>query len=109
MKSLKVSDRNLSLSSAPRWIEACLAPCQKLVAQFQKTKEALLAEFQETREAHRQLLRLALLEAEALAFQTPYPELVFPTLAREKAEAVAAWSARQRSIQQRDWAFAFAE
>ena len=65
---------------------------------MEKTKLAVLAEFRGTREAHEKLLRLALNEAEALAWQTDFPQLVFPTLAIEKAQAVAAWSAHQRSI-----------
>jgi len=82
---------NLSLA------KACLASCRKLVAQIKKAKDAVLAEFSETRDVQEQLLRLALNEAEALAWQTEYPHLVFPTLAMEKAQAVAAWGARQRS------------
>ena len=77
---------------------ACLASCRKLLAQIEKTKDAILAEFRETREAHEHLLRLALNEAEALARQTEFPYLVFPTLAVEKAQAVSAWHARQRSV-----------
>ena len=76
----------------------CLASCQKLIAQIKETKDRILAEFQERYETHEQLLRLALNEAEALAWQTAYPQLVFPDLAVEKAQAVAAWSSHQRSI-----------
>ena len=42
--------------------------------------------------------RLALNEAEALAWQTDFPHLVFPVLAREKVSDIAKWYARQRSI-----------
>ncbi len=76
--------------------KACLVSCQKLFAQIQKTKDAILAEFREALGAQQQLLRLALNEAEALAWQTGYPQLVFPTLAAEKAQAVATWHARQQ-------------
>src|SRR2546427_4626702 len=76
--------------------KACLASCQKLVAQMQKTKDAILAEFREALGAQDHHLRLALNEAEALAWQTAYPHLVFPALAAEKAQAVATWHARQR-------------
>ena len=78
--------------------EICLASCQKLIAQIKETKDRILTEFQDRYETHEQLLRLALNEAEALAWQTPYPQLVFPDLAVEKAQAVAAWSSHQRSI-----------
>ena len=80
----------------------CRLSCQKLVAQIQRTKHAILSEFLQTFEAPEHLLRLALNEAEALAWQTTVPHLVFPTLAAEKAEALAAWLTRQRSNQLRD-------
>jgi hypothetical protein len=78
----------------------CQGSCRKLAAQIAKTKDAILNEFRDTLEAHEQLLRLALNEAEALAWETAYPHLVFPLLATEKAQAVAAWRGRQRSVQQ---------
>ena len=46
------------------------------------------------------LLRLALNEAEALAWQSGFPELIFPILAQEKAGKVAAWHERQQSVRQ---------
>src|SRR6266436_2055859 len=46
------------------------------------------------------LLRQALNEAEAIAWQTGFPQLVFPSLALEKARAVAAWEGRQRTMRQ---------
>ena len=46
------------------------------------------------------LLRQALNEAEAIAWQTGFPQLVFPSLALEKARAVAAWENRQRTMRQ---------
>jgi hypothetical protein len=48
--------------------------------------------------APERLLRLALNEAEAAAWETMYPHLVFPALASEKAQAVAAWNAHQQSV-----------
>jgi hypothetical protein len=44
------------------------------------------------------LLRLAVNEAEALAWQTDYPHLIFPTLAVEKVQAVTAWDAQQQAL-----------
>jgi len=46
------------------------------------------------------LLRLALNEAEALAWQSGFPELVFPILAQEKAGKLASWHERQKSVRQ---------
>jgi hypothetical protein len=45
-----------------------------------------------------QLLRLALNEAEALAWDASFPHLWFPLLAEEKAQEVAAWHAHQSAI-----------
>ena len=98
---MKISDQiQENTASNSTLTTACLASCRKLLTQIEKTKEAVAAEFRELLQAHEQLLRLALTEAEALAWQTEYPYLVFPMLAAEKAQAVAAWHARQQSMQQ---------
>ena len=52
--------------------------------------------------------RLALTEAEALAWQTPYPHLFFPLLAEEKAALANQWSARQRLVKGTSSTMAFA-
>src|ERR1017187_2691458 len=90
-KGIENTTRNLTRT------KVCLASCRRLLAQIAKTRDAILAEFRGTLEAQEHLLHLALNEAEVLAWQTGYPQLVFPTLATEKAQAVAAWRARQRS------------
>lgn len=89
---------NAIASNSRRFVGACVASCQKLVAQLQAAKDAVFAEFQETRAAQSHLLELALNEAEALAWETGYPHLFFPALAREKALAVSAWNARQQGM-----------
>ena len=78
--------------------QVCLASCRKLLAQIEQTKDAIVAEFRESVGASEHLLHLAVNEAEALAWQTEFPHLVFPTLATEKAQAVAAWQSRQMAI-----------
>src|SRR5436190_18972654 len=55
-------------------------------------------EFSILRQREPRLLRQALNEAEAIAWQTGFPQLVFPTLALEKARAVATWENRQRTM-----------
>jgi hypothetical protein len=79
----------------------CLASCRKLLEQLQNVKEQIVDEFRDQVEEHQHLLRLAVNEAEALAWQTEYPELLFPNLATEKAYAVADWHARQQFLQRR--------
>ena len=74
----------------------CVTSYQKLAARIERAKEQLLAELRETLQVPERLFKLALNEAEALAWQTQYPHLVFPALAAEKVQAVAAWEKRQR-------------
>lgn len=90
--------QEVKLNAVKQVAKACLATCQKLAAGIEQAKGRLLAEFRDTGQMHEKLFRLALGEAEALAWQTDYPQLVFPTLAREKVQAVAAWQARQQSL-----------
>src|SRR5687768_3912217 len=98
----------LNTATKPAFKNACLASCRKILAQLQQTKSAILNEFRASLEAHEHLLHLALNEAEALAWQSGVPHLVFPALATEKAQSVAAWHARQRSVRGRGLAVAFA-
>ena len=84
---------------------ACLACGQKFVAQIERVKNSIMADYRETLKAHEQLLNRAVGEAEALAWQTAYPQLVFPTLAMENAQAVAGWSERQQIIKQKHSAY----
>ncbi len=86
----------------------CLATCRKLLTEVEKMKQSLLAEFRDAVEAPTHLLELALNEAEALAVQTGVPQLVFPTLAMEKAQAVVAWHRRQQALHRGGYAFAVA-
>jgi hypothetical protein len=76
----------------------CRKCYKEVLAQVNRAKAAILAEARETVQVQEQLLRLALNEAEALAFQTLYPQLVFPTLAAEKVQGAERWSNRQRLL-----------
>lgn len=77
---------------------ACVASCRKMLAQIARAKEAIFAESREALQTQEHLLHLALNEAEALAWQTAYPHLVFPTLATEKVQAVADWNSHQQFV-----------
>jgi hypothetical protein len=79
---------------------------KKLLAGIEQAKDRIASEFQETLESHGQLFQLAMNEAEALARQTDYPHLFFPSLAMEKIQRVATWQARQHSLRQRHSVFA---
>jgi hypothetical protein len=90
---MKTTARSVERTSV---VKTCLATCRKALA---RVKEAIFDESRQMLRANEQLLRLTLNEAEALAWQTAYPHLVFPTLATEKVQAVARWEKRQRSLQ----------
>ncbi|MBI3868312.1 MAG: hypothetical protein HY299_07250 [Verrucomicrobia bacterium] len=68
------------------------------MTQIEQARATIFAESRGTLEGHERLLGLALNEAEALAWETGFPHLVFPTLALEKVQGVAAWASHQRSV-----------
>jgi hypothetical protein len=65
-----------------------------------KVRALVEREFSILLEREPRLLQQALNEAEAIAWQTGFPQLVFPSLALEKARAVATWEGRQRTMRQ---------
>src|SRR5215471_11327161 len=69
--------------------------CRKAVTQIERAKQSIVSEFRDRFNEHEHVLELAVNEAEALAWQTDYPHLLFPALAMEKAQAVADWQRRQ--------------
>jgi len=79
----------------------CVASCRKVLAQLENVKAQVMAEFRDRLDDHQHVLDLAVNEAEALAWQTGFPQLFFPTLATEKARAVTGWHQRQQSLRQR--------
>ena len=80
----------------------CLRSCKKVLAQIRKVKRALFAQWRDGLEDHERMLKLALNEAEALAWQTSYPHLFFPALAAEKIQAVLDWARRQQGLRRAD-------
>jgi hypothetical protein len=82
---------------------------RKVRGQIAAARESILAESRLALAAPERLLRLAVNEAEALAWQTTYPQLLFPTLATEKVQALAAWSATQKLVRQSSPTLALAE
>jgi hypothetical protein len=69
--------------------DSWIASGQKLIVGIEHAKRELAAEHKF--ELPERLFRVALNEAEALAWETEYPQLVFPSLAEEKIEAISAW------------------
>jgi len=94
-----VTENNVSVQ--PNFSDRCVASCRKLLAQLEDVKEQVVAEFRDRLEDHQYVLEIAVNEAEALAWQTGFPQLFFPTLATEKASAVTSWHLRQQSLRER--------
>jgi hypothetical protein len=91
---------NKSMNAEPTIADRYLQSSKKLLAGIEQAKKRIAAEFEEFVESNQRSFQLVLNEAEALAWQTDYPQLVFPTLAVEKVQTVAAWQARQQSLQE---------
>jgi hypothetical protein len=69
--------------------ELWIASSEKLLFGLAQARRDLAAEHKF--ELPERLFQVALNEAEALAWETEYPQLVFPALAEEKIEAMSAW------------------
>ena len=97
---------NQSSNSEQTIASRCLQSCKKLLGEIERAKKWIAGEFHEIVESNQQSFQLALNEAEALAWQTEFPQLFFPTLAMEKVQAVAAWQTRQQSVRRPQLIFA---
>ena len=98
---MKLNEMNRSLGSAEagtRLGTSSRASCRKVLARVAQAKKTIFTEASPALRSQERLLRLALNEAEAVARQTSYPHLVFPTLATEKVQSVIAWNRRQKSV-----------
>jgi len=89
-------DPNVSVS--PTFTNRCLAACRKLL---DHAKTVIVDEFRDSLRGNEHLLELAINEADALAWQTEFPALFFPTLAMEKVRAVATWQEHQQWLRTR--------
>src|SRR5215469_13192970 len=67
------------------------ASSQKLVVGIWRAKQKLVDQFNNVSELPKRLVQVALNEAESLAWETEYPQLVFPALAEEKIAAMSNW------------------
>lgn len=80
---------------------ACRDRRRNVLATIAKSRKSITREFSDAAARHQHLTRLALNEAEAIAWQTGFPQLVFPALAEEKVRALDRWSRRQQSLRSR--------
>ena len=98
---MKLNDVNWNRGTGevgPRFGSRSRASCRKALARVAQARETIYTESAPALPAQERLLRLALNEAEAVARQTPYPHLVFPTLATEKVQEVIKWNRRQQFL-----------
>jgi len=88
--------------------QLCFETCLQVLARVEQSRQAILAEFGPVLAPREHLLHLAINEAEALAWQTEYPHLLFPTLAVEKVQSAAAWHEQQLALQRQPSLFRLA-
>lgn len=80
---------------------ACACCYQGMLRRLTAVKARVEREFGLEMAGYELLLKGAINEAEAVAWQTPYPHLVFPVLAEEKAAEARQWAGHQRAIWER--------
>ena len=74
--------------------------CDDIKAKLEQIKRDTFEMYRTHNRGNDHVLRLALNEAEGLAWQTGMPHLFFPTLAMEKVRATVAWQERQLTVRQ---------
>jgi len=98
MKTNLTVETNGNAGAGSALKKACVRSCRKILARIGAARASIFAESRAALNGQERVLRLALNEAEALAWQTVYPHLLFPALATEKIQAVASWNQHQQSI-----------
>lgn len=88
----------MNLNNETQIAAACFRSCHKIITQLEKVRESIVAGYRGLVESNGHLLELTLNEAEALAWQSGFPHLLFPTLAEEKVRSLGAWHERQQSV-----------
>ena len=98
----KYNENSVSAAASPLGLRRFQLICdhcyQSVLRRLTAIRTRIEREFSRTMTGYEKLLRGAMNEAEALAWQTPYPHLFFPALAEEKAAAARQWVTRQRSL-----------
>jgi len=84
----------------------CLNSCRNLIAKIDILKQRLFREYSAEVAGSDRVLKGALNEAESLAWQTPFPHLLFPVLAQEKAMEATQWARHQQLAHGIEMAFA---
>ena len=77
--------------------------CRKLAAKLNQLKNFLIQKLADEVQGSvpDRLLQQAVVEAEALAWSTPFPHLFLPALAEEKVRSARQWASRQQQVLER--------
>jgi hypothetical protein len=84
---MNTQNKNLVKVAPDSWV----ASGRKLIVGIEKARQELATQHANQSELPQRLFQVALNEAEALAWETEYPQLIFPTLAEEKIAAMSSW------------------
>src|SRR5579859_3021186 len=95
---MKTNNKKNHVVAAKAFKGTCATAHQEVAEQLDAVKREVFTEYQSALGANDQLLRLALIEADALSHQTEYPHLLFPVLAAEKARNAARWQFHQQFL-----------
>jgi len=89
-------EKNQFFNSSRNIASACVTSCQAVLSGFKRFRDSIVQEFGSGLDRH--LLRVTLNEAEAVAQQTGFAHLLFPTLAMEKVQGLREWQRRQEAL-----------
>lgn len=98
---MKNDNRKVQQTNTNGFPTVCLKACRSGLEQLSRMKKTIAHEFSSKVAGYEQVLRSALNEAEALAWDTQHPLLFFPELAQEKARGASRWAKRQTQLDNR--------
>ncbi len=104
MSNMNIKDKRLSSSQNRRSVSlrrlqsVCSNCYQRVLNRLAVVRAKVEREFGRKMAGYEQMLKAVINEAEAMAWQTPYPHLFFPELAEEKAAAAQRWVAHQSAV-----------
>ena len=107
MKNIKATKATGRDGGVRGFTKFCAASCDKIVTRIRQAKEAILVDARARSNASEQMLQLSMNEAEAMAWQTNFPHLIFPTLAMERVQSVTEWQRRQQWLRRQDHSLSF--
>lgn len=101
-------DEATPVKPADEFGAVCWEQCRQAAALLTQAKQTLIAEVAAAGQLGERMIQLVVNEAEALAWETEYPHLLFPALALEKVQGASEWQRKQGRIRQVSPLMAFA-